>query len=138
MYTTVLTPGTAFIPLTMTAYNPINNSLYVNASRGYTTERIVKPDLAAPGVDYMAPILNGEFAPQTGTSVAAAHTAGVVALFLEWAVVRGNDPGIDSIVIKNYFIRGARREGNLTYPNRDWGFGILDLFNVFDILRRNF
>lgn len=137
IYTTVLTPSSSLIPIAVTAYNPVNESLYLNASRGYTTDDVVKPEIAAPGVNYIGPDLNGGFVPFSGTSVAAAHTAGVVALFLEWAAVRGNEMGVDTIVIKNYFIRGARRRSNLVYPNRDWGYGILDIFNVFDILRRN-
>jgi subtilisin family serine protease len=135
IYTTVLTPGSAFVPITVTAYNPINETLYVNASRGYTTGKLIKPEIAAPGVNYLAPALNGEFTTYTGTSVSAAHTAGAVALFLEWAVVLGNDANIDTLVIKNYLIRGARRK-NIVYPNRDWGYGILDIYNVFTILRR--
>lgn len=135
IYTTVLTPGTAFTPLAVTAYNPINGNLYVNASRGYTNDNAIKPELAAPGVNYIAPTLNGEFMNYSGTGVAAAHTTGIIALFLEWAVVRQNMVGVDTVVIKSFFIRGAKRRENLTYPNRDWGYGIIDLYNVFDILR---
>lgn len=137
IYTTVLAPGTAIAPIAVTAYNPIDESLFVNASRGYTTEEVVKPEIAAPGVNYIAPALNGEYVTYTGTGVSTAHAAGVVALFLEWAVVRGNLVGVDTTVIKNYFIRGASRRSNIVYPNRDWGYGILNIFNVFDILRRN-
>ena len=36
--------------------------------------------------------------------------------------------------VKNYFIRGAVREENLTYPNTLWGFGKLSLQGVFDSL----
>jgi hypothetical protein len=32
-------------------------------------------------------------------------------------------------------IRGARRSVELTYPNRDWGYGILDVYNIFDAIR---
>lgn len=135
IYTTLLSPGDASIPITVTAYNPLNEALYPNASRGYTTDNRIKPELAAPGVNYIAPTLNNEFIPYTGTGVAASHTAGIVALFLEWAVVRKKDISVDTIVIKNYMIRGAVRKGNITYPNRDWGYGILSIYNVFDIFR---
>ncbi len=136
IYNTLLTPGDASIPITVTAYNPLNEALYPNASRGYTTDNRVKPELAAPGVNYIAPALNNEFIPYTGTGVAASHTAGIVALFLEWAVVRKKDISVDTIVIKNYMIRGAIRKKNISYPNRDWGYGILNIYNVFDIFRR--
>lgn len=135
IYTTILSPGSAFIPITTTAYNPVNENLYVNASRGYTRTNLVKPDLAAPGVNYIAPSLGGGYTGYTGSSVAAAHTTGIAALMLEWGVIRGNELGMDTLKIKHYLIRGARRRENLTYPNRDWGYGILDIYNTFNILR---
>lgn len=135
IYTTVLSPGTSSIPITVTTYNPVNNNLYVNSSRGYTRDNIIKPEIAAPGVNYLAPTLNHTFEPFTGTSVSAAHTAGVVALLLEWGTVRGNSPGMDSNVLKNHLIRGAQRRQNIVYPNRDWGYGILDVFSVFENMR---
>lgn len=135
IYTTVLAPGTAIIPITVTTYNPINENLYVNSSRGFTRDNIIKPEIAAPGVNYLAPTLSHTFEPFTGTSVSTAHTAGVVALMLEWGTVRGNDPGMDSGELKNHLIRGARRRANIVYPNRDWGYGILDIINVFESMR---
>jgi subtilisin family serine protease len=135
IYTTLLEPGTASLPLTVTAYNPMNNSLYTNASRGYTRSNDIKPELAAPGVNYLAPDLNGGFINYTGTGVAAAHTTGILALILEWGVVLGNQPNINTVEMKNYLIRGARRSSNLSYPNRDWGYGILDVYNAYNVFR---
>lgn len=135
IYTTVLSPGSSFTPITVTTYNPVNNNLYVNSSRGYTRDNIIKPEIAAPGVNYLAPTLNHTFEPVTGTSVSTAHTAGVVALILEWGTVRGNNPDMDTGVIKNHLIRGARKRSNVVYPNRDWGYGILDIINVFENMR---
>lgn len=135
IYTTVLSPGTSQFPITVTTYSPVNNNLYVNSSRGYTRNNIIKPEIAAPGVNYVAPTLDHTFAAFTGSSISAAHTAGVAALILEWGTVRGNDPGLDTGAVKNYMIRGARRRPNLTYPNRDWGYGILDILNVFENMR---
>ena len=132
---TVLAPSTAELPIAITAYNPVNNNLYVGASRGYTRNQSIKPDLAAPGVNYLAPNNNKEFVPYTGTSPGAAHTAGIAALILEWSIIKGNQPRMDTLELKNYLIRGAKRNPILTYPNRDWGFGILDVFNSFNALR---
>ncbi len=134
-YTTILTIGNTIIPLTVTAYNDIDDSLYINASRGYTRTNRIKPEVAAPGVNVIGPTLDGGFAPFTGTSVSAAHTAGIAALIYEWGIIRGNLPAISTVEMKNLIIRGARRDINVVYPNRDWGYGILDLFNVFDALR---
>lgn len=135
-YITILTLGNALVPITMTAYNSEDDSLYLNASRGFTRTGQIKPDVAAPGVSIMAPSPGGGFVEITGTSPAAAHTTGIAAMLLEWAVVRGNQPEFTTLDMKTFMIRGARRELELEYPNRDWGYGILDIFNVFDILRR--
>lgn len=138
IFTTILSPGTTTYAITVTSYNPANNNLYVNSSRGYTRDNVVKPELAAPGVNYLAPTLNKTFEPFSGTSISAAHTAGVAALMLEWGTVRNNNPGMDSNVLKNFLIRGARRRPNLVYPNRDWGYGILDIFSVFENMREDY
>ncbi len=137
IYTTLIAPGSSPIPITVTAYNPISGTLYVNASRGYTRSNVVKPELAAPGVNYIAPDQWGGFKNFSGTGVAAAHTAGIVALALEWGIIRGNQPNLDTIRIKNFLIRGAKRSSNLSYPNRDWGYGIIDIYNTYQALRIN-
>jgi subtilisin family serine protease len=134
-YTTITSPGNSLVPITVTAYNPVNNNLYQRASRGFTRIGVVKPDFAAPGVNIQAPTLDHGFAPISGTGAAAAHTTGVTAILLEWGIVRNNYPGIDSVEVKKFLIRGADRSPTQVYPNRDWGYGILDIFNVFDLLR---
>lgn len=134
-YTTITNPGDAEVPITVTAYNPENNNLYQRASHGYTRIGIIKPDIAAPGVNIRVPDLNQGFGFMTGTGAATAHTTGIAALILEWGIVRNNYPGLDSVAVKKFLIRGAQTNPNLHYPNRDWGYGILDIYNVFNILR---
>ena len=134
-YTTILSLGNARVPITVTAYNIQDDSLYINSSRGYSRTGVIKPDLAAPGVEVTGPTLNQSFAAATGTSISAAHAAGIAAMLMEWGVVRGNYPSMSTIEMKIFMIRGARRNQALTYPNRDWGYGILDIFNTFDSIR---
>lgn len=134
-YTTILTLGNTLLPITITAYNTIDESLSLNAGRGYSRIGTVKPDVAAPGVNVIGPTLDNTFTEFTGTSVAAAHTTGIAAMLLEWGIVNGNLPGMSTVEMKKLIIRGARRDINLEYPNRDWGYGILDIYNVFDSLR---
>jgi subtilisin family serine protease len=136
-YTTILSLGNAVSVLTVTAYNTEDDSLYLNASRGFTRVGDIKPEIAAPGVNVTSPTLDQGFSDATGTSVSAAHTAGVAALLLEWGIVRGNQVSMSTVEMKVFLIRGARRELQIPYPNRDWGYGILDVYNVFDILRRS-
>lgn len=134
-YTTILSLGNSNTPLTVTAYNDSDDSLYQNSSRGYTRNNRIKPEVAAPGVNVVGPTLTGGFTEYIGTSVSAAHTAGIATLIFEWGIVQGNLPAISTVEIKNMIIRGARRDVDIVYPNRDWGYGILDIFNVFDTLR---
>ncbi|HEX3023288.1 MAG TPA: S8 family serine peptidase, partial [Lachnospiraceae bacterium] len=133
---TLLSASCARVPITVTAYNVEDESLYLNAGRGYTRVNLIKPDIAAPGVKIIAPTLNQGFQEVTGTSVAAAHTAGIAAMLFEWGIVKGNYKSMSSLDMKVFLIRGARRKTDLEYPNREWGYGILDLFNVFNSLRQ--
>ncbi|NLZ81792.1 MAG: S8 family peptidase [Clostridiales bacterium] len=134
-YTTVLSLGNAFVPITATAYNENDDSIFLEASRGFSRIGSVTPDIAAPGVNLIAPTVNQRFVLVSGTSAAAAHTTGVAAMMLEWGVVKGNFPAMNTIEIKKFLIRGAKRTTSLTYPNPIWGYGILDIFNTFDVLR---
>lgn len=131
---TITGPGDSEAPLTVSAYDYRNNSLYLEASRGFTPSQLIKPELTAPGVDLIGPLPGGRFTTRSGTSLAAAHTAGAASLFMEWAVIQGNTPSINGLAVKNALIRSARRNPDLTYPNREWGYGILDLYNTFSSL----
>ena len=71
-YNTVTTPGDSTRSITATAYQYRDNSLYFQAGRGFTPNNQVTPDLAAPGVDLIIPVLNGGFGVGSGSSLAAA------------------------------------------------------------------
>lgn len=128
-YTTLTEPSMTRNVLTTSTYDGSNNSFYVNSGRGYTRDNSIKPDVAAPGV--LIPTIRGT---RTGSSMGAALTAGAVAQFMEWAVVRENDRLAEGKQIKNYFIRGAQREDYLTYPNREWGYGRMNINGTFEQL----
>ena len=68
------------------------------------------------------------------THIAAAITAGGVAQILQWAVVEQNDILVDSESIRNYLIRGATRDNSIEYPNREYGYGLLNIEGVFRFL----
>lgn len=128
---TVTTPGGAANAITVGAYNHTNQSLYLNSGRGYTRSNIVKPDIVAPGVSVYGPGMMGRYVERTGTSVAAAQVAGAAALLLTWGFVYGNDDDMNSNTVKSYMVLGAKRDPNMSYPNREWGYGKLDLYNTF-------
>lgn len=134
-YYTTTSPGNAIVPIVATAYDYTNGSLYINASKGYTRTEHISPSIAAPGVNLIGPTFNQGYNTASGTSLSAAHTAGAAALIMEWGLQTGISKQLSSTEIKKFFVRGAKRSQTLTYPNRDWGYGILDLFNSFNSLR---
>ena len=39
-----------------------------------------------------------------------------------------------AVKLQSYIIRGARKRDGDTYPNRQWGYGILDMQEIFNSL----
>ncbi|MDF2587393.1 MAG: hypothetical protein K0S41_1234 [Anaerocolumna sp.] len=132
---TLTSPANSIIPIVSTAYDHVTQSLYLSASRGYTRTNNIKPDIAAPGVNLVVPTFNNGYITGTGTSLAAAHVTGISALLLEWGIIMGNLTTMGSVEIKNLLIRGARRDVNVMYPNKQWGYGIVDVYRAFESLR---
>ena len=128
-YTTITEPGFTGKVITTSTYNDRDDSFYIASGRGWGRGGELKPDFAAPGV--MVSTVLGD---RTGASIASAITAGAVAQFVQWAVLQNNDPWVNNENVKSYFIRGASREDTVTYPNRETGFGLLNLQGVFDSL----
>lgn len=133
---TITAPGDAVNGMTVTAYQYRDNSLYSKASRGYNTDNVVKPDFVAPGADLKTavPGPSGRYTQASGTSLAAAQTAGTAALLFEWAIIRGNEPFFSGNSVKNYLRRGAVRDEEMQYPNPEWGYGRIDLYHTFELL----
>lgn len=132
--TTISVPGNTVNLVTVTAYNPADMQLYYNASRGFTKTNEPKPDIAAPGVNIIAPTANNSFSYYSGTSLSAAYASGIAARLMEWGVINGNLPNMDCTFIRYIFTSSAQRDGSLNYPNTDWGFGILDENILGDIV----
>ena len=131
--TTITSPGNSYIPLTITAYNHQNNSIYYAASRGLTRSGILKPELAAPGVDIVCPTLNNKYGSLTGTGAAAAHASGIAAMLLEWGIIKGNHTAMDGFDVKSMLIRGAKKNSDDSI-NNIWGYGKIDAYGVFEAL----
>ena len=136
-FTTITSPGSTTMPITVTAYNHVDQSLYFNASNGYTVLNEVKPEIAAPGVDLYCPTIGNQFVSRSGSSLAAAYTTGIAAMLLEWGVLRGNLTSINSVQLKRILIQGAKRDPNLSYPNKNWGYGILDINTACGLLKND-
>lgn len=119
-YTQICDPGAAKALLTYTAYDVLTEALAVTASYGYTADKRIKPELAAP---------KGEVRYE-GTGMATAFGAGCAALLFEAANRIASYQILDTAVIKRLLISTAERGGR-EYPNREWGYGILNVYEAF-------
>ena len=135
---TLTIPAYAENIITVSAYSDKTNSIYVRSGRGFSRGSDIKPDIAAPAVSVSAALrgLGTEIriGKVSGSAAATAITAGGVANFMQWAVTEKNATYLKSEEVKNYLIRGAVRDDNLTYPNRLWGYGKLSIQGIFDSL----
>ena len=116
--------------ITIGAYDTATGGVFLESSRGFSRNGTVKPDLAAPGVSVLGPIRGGLYTRRSGTSVAAALSAGVALLLMEY------DPNYTGLQIKNYLIRGAIRDGK-DYPNTEFGWGKIDIYETLLDMRES-
>lgn len=130
-YTTLTSNACAVNSIAVGMYQHLTDSLTPEGSKGFTRTNLVKPDILAPGVNVYGPLPSGAYGTMTGSSVAAAHAAGAVALIFEYGIVKGNFSYIDGADARAILIRSASRKENLEYPNRDWGYGTLNVFQAF-------
>lgn len=128
--TTVTEPGNGSQSMTISAYSTQTEGIDLDSSRGFTRNERVKPDLAAPGVNVRGPIRGGLYTARSGTSVAAALSAGIALLLMEY------DPSYTGVQIKNYLIRGAKRDAR-EYPNTEFGWGKIDIYETLFNMRES-
>lgn len=122
--TTLTIPSTAQKVVSVGAYDSRYQAVADFSGRGYTREnRLVKPDIAAPGVNIMTTAVGGGYRTQSGTSFATPFVTGSAALLMEFGIVRGNDPYLYGAKVKAYLIRGARHLLIEPYPNQLLGWG---------------
>lgn len=134
--TTLAEPGSSLMAMTVAFYNGIDNSVDINSGRGYTRDGRIKPDFAAPGVMVTGAGLNNEFVVRSGSSVAVGIAAGASALLMEWVLGQTGLGGVNSSQIRNIIILGAEQRPGMESPNREWGFGTMNLYRSLDTLRQ--
>ncbi len=134
--TTLTQTATAPLVISVGAYDHLNDSLYIRSGRGPTADGRLKPDITAPGVSVYGPEPGGSYSYRSGTSIAAAHVAGAAALIFSWDIRNAPFSLLSSVNLKTILIRGARRSGNVrSYPNTEWGYGTLSLYDAFEKMR---
>lgn len=134
--TTLTLPSTALDVITVGGYDSRIESTSSFTGRGYTRNfNVIKPDIVAPAVAISTSSPGGGVNPMTGTSFAAPHVTGAIALLMQWGIVDNNDPFLYGQKMKAYLQLGARRQNNISYPNPQWGYGTLCLANTLNHLR---
>lgn len=134
--TTFTEPGSTITAMTVGFYNGNDKSIAISSGRGYTRGNIIKPNFVAPGVNVTGAVTRNRFTKRTGSSIAAGITAGAAALLLEWILYQLGEESIDSIQIRNLLTLGTERISGGEYPNREWGYGMLNLYRTFEEIRR--
>jgi subtilisin family serine protease len=95
----------------------VEDALYTGANRGSHIA------VAAPGVEVLVPAPGGGYQFTTGTSVAAAHVSGVVALLME------RNPRLTPADVRRILTRTAKSLGRGD-RSRDYGAGLVDALNA--------
>lgn len=126
---TLTEPSNVERVITISAYNGSTGGWYPPSGRGFTKNGRVKPELCAPGVG-----VSSASGIRSGSSMAVSLAGGCAAQFMEWAIVDRNAPLIDSQTIKSYFIRGAVRSNEISYPDEQWGYGKINISGTFEVL----
>jgi serine protease AprX len=117
------------------AFDHRSDAIASFSSRGpvsYEDGIYTKPDIAAPGVSIYSSVPGGSYGFSGGTSMAAPHVAGAVALLLSAAPGHAGDvEAVEGLLAQSAQPRttsqGCGGDGPADVPNNVWGWGILDV-----------
>lgn len=130
-YGTITGPGNSTVLVTVAAYNQNNNNILNYSGMAFSSNYAGVIDVAAGGVNALTVAPNNKTAIVNGTSVAAAIVAGACSMLFEWGDIQGNNPNMYAQTIKTYLARGVTQRPGDVYPNPQWGYGILNIFAMF-------
>lgn len=121
---TITSPGSLNIALAVGATD-INDEIAFFSSRGPSPRGKVKPEISAPGKDVRSTLPGGAYGLLSGTSMAAPHVAGVIALMLQTAPALANNlSSISSTLLSTAIPLGS------PIPNNEYGWGRVDAYNA--------
>jgi len=106
-----------------------NNTLYNDISFWSRIDwNYIKPDIMAPGRNVYSTIRNGSYAYGNGTSMAAPHVSGVIALMLE------KNPNLNYYQIYQIITDIARDRNcnEITWPNNNCGWGRINALKAIE------
>ena len=55
---------------------------------------------------------------------------------MEWLRAQPDTQGVTSVQIRNIIVLGAGQREFMEYPNREWGYGTLNVYQSLDRLRQ--
>lgn len=135
---TITVPSFTPNAICVASYSGDSDSIYVESGRGFSRGIQIKPDVAAPAVKISVPLKSLpqelRIGKQTGSPLSTALTVGATAQFLQWAYTERRGNYLNSNEVKSLLILGAVRNDQMTYPNRQWGYGKLNVEGIFTAL----
>lgn len=135
-YYTLTSPGNTISTIVVSYYDGATDSIALSSGRGFTRYDQINPDITAPGINVKGALPNGRYAVRSGSSISTGITAGAAALILEWIIYQLGVPRFDAYQVKSLLVFGAVRPPTMVFPNREWGYGQLNLYNTFEEARR--
>ncbi|VAW30904.1 Subtilisin-like serine proteases, partial [hydrothermal vent metagenome] len=112
------------------------NNIASFSSRGPSTfDGGLKPDIVAPGVSIRSTLRDGLYGSKQGTSMAAPHVAGLVALLISAnPALAGDVDGIEALMrdtaVPLTSSQGCGGDGVNDVPNNVFGYGRIDAFKA--------
>ncbi len=129
---TISSPATADYGVCVGCYDEGSHSISSSSGRGPRIDGVLKPDVAAPGISIIAASNSLSFlwTTKSGTSMAAPHVAGLLALIGQ---ASGGNTGWAALTA---LLEGAGGYASHNSPPlNDWGYGLCDsVLSVREVL----
>lgn len=125
-------PGSRTITYSVGSYD-INGNIANTSSRGPGQDGTIKPNIAAPGVNVRSSLPNNSYGPVSGTSMAAPHLAGAIALLWSAApTLIGDIRGTWELLDETAIDVDDTTCGGTADDNNVWGEGKLDALALIE------